>query len=145
MPPSTPRGRFQATYTVKLLPTGEQIGSAVKQKGSGWDAYDAAVERAIRRCNPFPRPDTGQEAPRELTPHLRPGGRPEVTSKKPSGSREPEGFLCGPAGTGCLPRRGGHGAVLLADAARDEVRRFRRLHHDLLGEVAAGGIRLRRS
>ena len=67
VPPSTPRGRFQATYTVKLLPTCEQIGSAVKQKGSGWDAYDAAVERAIRRCNPFPRPDTGQEAPRELT------------------------------------------------------------------------------
>ena len=67
VPSSTVRGQYQAIYSVRLLPTGEQVGAPKQEKASGWAAYDAAVERAIRRCNPFPRPDTGQDAPRELT------------------------------------------------------------------------------
>ena len=67
VPSSTVRGQYQAIYSVRLLPTGEQVGDPKQEKASGWAAYDAAVERAIRRCNPFPRPDTGQDAPRELT------------------------------------------------------------------------------
>ena len=30
-------------------------------------AENLAIERAIRRCNPFPRPDTGEAVPSDLT------------------------------------------------------------------------------
>ena len=66
VPPSTQRNQFRAEYQVKLLPTGEQIGFPQKRKASGWDAYDRAVEIAIRKCNPFPKPDVGYNPPREL-------------------------------------------------------------------------------
>ncbi len=66
VPPSTQRNQFRAEYQVRLLPTGEQIGSPQKRKASGWDAYDRAVEIAIRKCNPFPKPDIGYNPPREL-------------------------------------------------------------------------------
>jgi colicin import membrane protein len=48
-----------------LLPTGEQAGAPKLLKGSGLPAFDQAVERAIRRCDPFPRPREGA-MPRDL-------------------------------------------------------------------------------
>jgi colicin import membrane protein len=46
--------QIYAQYQVDLLPTGEIL--AVKLlKSSGLPGYDAAVERAIRRTDPFPR------------------------------------------------------------------------------------------
>ena len=56
VPPGIERGQHQAVYRVNLLPNGEQAGNPVQLKSSGLPAYDHAVETAIRRCNPFPRP-----------------------------------------------------------------------------------------
>lgn len=67
VPASVVKGQYQASYSIQLLPTGEQIAGSLRQlKASGLPAYDSAVERAIRSCNPFPRPDPGYETPREL-------------------------------------------------------------------------------
>lgn len=65
VPANTPKGRFQTEYRLKLLPTGEQAGAPVLVRPSGWSAYDAAVERAIRRCNPLPR-EPGYQMPGEI-------------------------------------------------------------------------------
>jgi colicin import membrane protein len=54
-----------AEFEVQLLPTGEQTGAPRLLKPSGLPAYDQAVERAIRRCDPFPRPSEGP-MPRSL-------------------------------------------------------------------------------
>jgi colicin import membrane protein len=54
-----------AEFKVMLLPTGEQAGAPKLLKGSGLPAFDQAVERAIRRCDPFPRPKEGA-MPRDL-------------------------------------------------------------------------------
>jgi len=48
-----------AEFEVMLLPTGEQATDPKLLKASGLAAYDQAVERAIRRCNPFPPPKEG--------------------------------------------------------------------------------------
>lgn len=52
-------GQHVAEFEVQLLPTGEQLGAPRLVKPSGLAAYDQAVERAIRRCDPFPRPREG--------------------------------------------------------------------------------------
>lgn len=57
--------QFVAEFEVQLLPTGEQAGAPKLLKASGLAAYDQAVERAIRRCDPFPRPKEGA-MPRSL-------------------------------------------------------------------------------
>jgi colicin import membrane protein len=54
-----------AEFEVQLLPTGEQATAPKLLKASGLAAYDQAVERAIRRCDPFPRPREGA-MPRSL-------------------------------------------------------------------------------
>ena len=51
--------QYVADFEVQLLPTGEQVGAPKLLKSSGLAAYDQAVERAIRRCDPFPRPREG--------------------------------------------------------------------------------------
>ncbi|MBA2547398.1 MAG: TonB C-terminal domain-containing protein [Burkholderiaceae bacterium] len=56
VPEGTRPRQFIAEFEVALLPTGEQIGAPKLIKASGLAAYDQAVERAIRRCDPFPRP-----------------------------------------------------------------------------------------
>ena len=48
-----------AEFEVVLLPTGEQASVPKLLKSSGLAAYDQAVERAIRRCDPFPPPREG--------------------------------------------------------------------------------------
>jgi colicin import membrane protein len=58
-------GQHVARFEVQLLPSGEQVGAPRLVSGSGLAAYDQAVERAIRRCDPFPRPREGT-MPRSL-------------------------------------------------------------------------------
>ncbi|MGZ8273973.1 MAG: energy transducer TonB [Burkholderiaceae bacterium] len=57
--------QYVAEFEVQLLPTGEQATAPRLLKASGLGAYDQAVERAIRRCDPFPRPREGA-MPRSL-------------------------------------------------------------------------------
>jgi colicin import membrane protein len=57
--------QYVAEFEVMLLPTGEQATDPKLLKASGLAAYDQAVERAIRRCNPFPPPKEGT-MPRSL-------------------------------------------------------------------------------
>jgi colicin import membrane protein len=52
-------GQHVAEFEVQLAPTGEQLGTPRLLRASGLPQYDAAVERAIRRCDPFPRPREG--------------------------------------------------------------------------------------
>jgi len=59
VPEGTRARQFVAEFEVALLPTGEQAGVPKLIKASGLAAYDQAVERAIRRCDPFPRPKEG--------------------------------------------------------------------------------------
>ena len=56
VPPGTVRGQYTAVYQVSLLPNGEQARAPQQIKSSGLTSYDRAVEIAIRKCNPFPRP-----------------------------------------------------------------------------------------
>ena len=65
VPEGTKPRQFIAEFEVTLLPTGEQAGAPKLLKASGLAAYDQAVERAIRRCDPFPRPREGP-MPRSL-------------------------------------------------------------------------------
>ena len=65
VPEGTKPRQFIAEFEVTLLPTGEQAGAPKLLKASGLAAYDQAVERAIRRCDPFPRPKDGP-MPRSL-------------------------------------------------------------------------------
>jgi colicin import membrane protein len=58
--------QYVAEFQVVLLPTGEQASVPKLLKGSGLAAYDQAVERAIRRCDPFPPPKEGA-MPRSVT------------------------------------------------------------------------------
>lgn len=67
VPANTPKGRYKAEFRLKLMPTGEQMGAPNLITPSGWSAYDAAVERAIRRCSRLPSPGPGEQMPREIT------------------------------------------------------------------------------
>jgi colicin import membrane protein len=49
-------GNLIATFRVQLVPGGEQLGDPKLAKSSGNSSFDAAVERAIQRCDPFPLP-----------------------------------------------------------------------------------------
>lgn len=59
VPAGVRRGQYQAAYRVRLLPTGDQVGSPQKTKASGLPGYDAAVERAIAKCPRFPSAPDG--------------------------------------------------------------------------------------
>jgi colicin import membrane protein len=59
VPDSIAPQQYVAVFEVLLLPTGEQTGAPRLIKASGLAAYDQAVERAIRRCDPFPPPREG--------------------------------------------------------------------------------------
>lgn len=64
--PDVRKGHYVAEFKLRMLPNGEPIGDAVQTKQSGLPAYDAAVARAIKRCNPFPRPAAGENLPKEI-------------------------------------------------------------------------------
>ena len=59
-------GNPQAVLDVVQLPTGEVI-SVTLRRSSGIRAYDEAVERAIYKSSPLPRPDRPEQFVRELT------------------------------------------------------------------------------
>jgi len=59
------KGNPEAIFVVIQLPTGEVL-SAKLRKSSGNPAYDTAVERAILKSSPLPKPDKGELFEREL-------------------------------------------------------------------------------
>ena len=65
------KGNPEAVFVVIQLPTGEVISTKLK-KSSGNVAYDTAVERAILKSSPLPKPDKGELFARELTLTFRP-------------------------------------------------------------------------
>ena len=62
---------LEAIFDVTQLPTGD-VGSVKLRKSSGVRAYDEAVERAIRKSSPLPRPDRPELFERELVLRFRP-------------------------------------------------------------------------
>jgi len=70
LPPEMP-GNPEAIFDVVQLPTGEII-DAVLRKSSGVRAYDDAVQRAIIKSSPLPRPDRPELFQRTLTLKFRP-------------------------------------------------------------------------
>jgi colicin import membrane protein len=64
-------GNPEAIFEVVQLPTGEII-DAVLRKSSGVRAYDDAVQRAIIKSSPLPRPDRPDLFQRTLTLKFRP-------------------------------------------------------------------------
>ncbi len=70
LPPDIP-GNPEAIFDVVQLPTGE-VMSAKLRKSSGFQAYDAAVERAILKSSPLPRPDRPEQFQRNLEIKFRP-------------------------------------------------------------------------
>jgi len=70
LPPELP-GNPEAVFEVVQLPTGEII-DAVLRKSSGVRAYDDAVQRAIIKSSPLPRPDRPDLFHRTLTLKFRP-------------------------------------------------------------------------
>lgn len=64
-------GNPEAIFDVVQLPTGE-VMSAKLRKSSGHKAYDAAVERAILKSSPLPKPDRPEQFQRALEIKFRP-------------------------------------------------------------------------
>ena len=71
IPPSDLKGNPEAIFDVVQLPTGEVL-SARLRKSSGNKDYDEAVERAILKSSPLPKPDRPEQFQRELTLKFRP-------------------------------------------------------------------------
>jgi len=64
-------GNPEAVFDVVQLPTGEVI-SVKLRKSSGYKVYDEAVERAIRKASPLPRPERSSLFERDLRLTFRP-------------------------------------------------------------------------
>jgi colicin import membrane protein len=64
-------GNPEAIFDVTLLPTGEVL-TARKRRSSGHAAYDDAVERAIMKSSPLPKPDDAALFQRQLELKFRP-------------------------------------------------------------------------
>ena len=69
--PSDIRGNPEAIFDVTQLPTGEVL-SAKLVTSSGYKPYDEAVERAIWKSSPLPKPDRPEQFRRELELKFRP-------------------------------------------------------------------------
>ena len=70
LPPDLP-GNPEAIFEVVQLPTGEILDVQLK-KPSGVRAYDEAVQRAILKSSPLPRPERAELFQRTLTLKFRP-------------------------------------------------------------------------
>jgi colicin import membrane protein len=70
LPPDM-QGNPEAHFLVVQLPTGEVLSSRLV-KSSGYRAYDEAVERAILKSSPLPKPDRPELFSRELKLTFRP-------------------------------------------------------------------------
>ena len=69
--PQEVRGNPEAILDVVQLPNGEVL-SVKLRKSSGQPALDNAIERAILKSSPLPRPDRGEPAPRAFELKYRP-------------------------------------------------------------------------
>jgi len=65
------KGNPEAIFDVIQLPTGEVLSAKLRQS-SGHSAYDAAVERAILKSSPLPKPDSPGQFRRDLQLKFRP-------------------------------------------------------------------------
>lgn len=70
LPPDLP-GNPEAIFEVVQLPTGEIIDTVLR-KSSGVRAYDDAVQRAVVKSSPLPRPERPELFQRTLTLKFRP-------------------------------------------------------------------------
>ena len=70
LPPDIP-GNPEAIFDVVQLPTGEIIDVKLR-KSSGVRAYDDAVQRAILKASPLPKPNPADLFQRDLELHFRP-------------------------------------------------------------------------
>jgi colicin import membrane protein len=70
LPPDIP-GNPEAVFDVVQLPTGEIIDVQLR-KPSGVRAYDEAVQRAILKSSPLPKPESAEQFRRILTLRFRP-------------------------------------------------------------------------
>jgi len=69
--PQEIKGNPEAVFEVVQLPTGEVLSAKLK-RSSGHRAYDEAVERAILKSSPLPRPDRTELFERTLVLTFRP-------------------------------------------------------------------------
>lgn len=69
--PQDIKGNPEAIFDVVQLPTGEVL-SAKLRKSSGHAGYDAAVERAVLKSSPLPKPDRPELFQRALELKFRP-------------------------------------------------------------------------
>jgi len=73
MIPPDIKGNPEAIFELIQLPTGEVLRDSVKLiKSSKHRAYDEAVERAILKSSPLPKPDRPEQFKRELQLKFRP-------------------------------------------------------------------------
>ena len=70
LPPDI-KGNPEAVFDVVQLPTGEVLSAKIR-KTSGHPALDGAIERAILKSSPLPRPDRSESAPRAFELKYRP-------------------------------------------------------------------------
>jgi colicin import membrane protein len=70
LPPDI-KGNPEAIFDVIQLPTGEVMSARLRQS-SGHSAYDQAVERAILKSSPLPKPDPPGEVRRDLLLKFKP-------------------------------------------------------------------------
>jgi colicin import membrane protein len=70
LPPGI-KGNPEAIFDVVQIPSGDVIDVKLK-KSSGYQAYDDAVERAILKSSPLPKPDRPEQFQRELQLKFKP-------------------------------------------------------------------------
>ena len=71
LPPDIPAGNPEAIFDVVQLPTGEVLNARLR-KSSGYKPYDDAVERAILKASPLPKPERPDLFQRSLELKFRP-------------------------------------------------------------------------
>jgi len=69
--PSDIKGNPEAIFDVVQLPSGDVMSARLRQS-SGVRAYDDAVERAILKASPLPKPDRPEQFRRDLQLKFRP-------------------------------------------------------------------------
>jgi len=65
-------GNPEAIYEITLLPDGSLVGEPKLRKSTGNAALDAAIERAIKKSSPLPKPDDPSAFERVLVITFRP-------------------------------------------------------------------------
>jgi colicin import membrane protein len=71
LPPDI-KGNPEAVFEVVQLPTGEVLPPVKLKKSSGIAALDSAIERAVLKSSPLPKPDGAFAVPREFELRYKP-------------------------------------------------------------------------